>query len=58
MREGHSPQVRKIALFGAGGHARAVIDALAGCGTPPQAVYDDSPSLRGASCPLNSTSLV
>lgn len=36
---------QKIVVFGAGGHAKVVIDALEACGTPPEAVYDDNQQL-------------
>ena len=37
-------------VFGAGGHARVVIDALEQCGIGIAGVYDDNPSLQGQSC--------
>jgi len=37
-------------VFGAGGHARAAIDALEACGVPLGGLFDDNPELRGTSC--------
>ena len=41
---------RRIVLFGAGGHAKVVLDALEASGKAPERIYDDNRSLWGTSC--------
>ena len=38
-----------IAVFGAGGHGKVVVDALVACDAPPMGVFDDEVRLHGTS---------
>jgi sugar O-acyltransferase (sialic acid O-acetyltransferase NeuD family) len=48
---------RTLAVYGAGGHAQVVIDALHAAGAPPESVFDDDPANAGRSCLGHTVSL-